>query len=290
MARLMERLSTFTPLGIRFWDPAFDVLVRDELRVDAYPALSPHAVRSAHRTRGGVYAFGRLPGLRELENAGSQFIQGSPPERHSFIVQARDSRRHFVPVALEIELPLPYVGVYLSTPTGSPAGAVPHGLHLYASPSRPVPASFATLRGELVDIAAGQPAAHAVLRVETHTGESWFGLADAQGRFVVVLPYPPLTHGFGGSPASPGHRPLFEQVWELSVSVRYEPGVLVALPGTDLPDYLSILQQRTAGVYARAPESGGSPAASLAVELRFDRKTPVHTDGLLQLLVVPSSA
>jgi hypothetical protein len=289
MTKVLEQLDTYTPLGIRFWDPALNRHIRHDLQVKAYPTQRPQTTRLAYRTVGDAYAFDHLPGLRHIEYSEVADDPGSPPERHPYVVCVEDVKYDYLPVAFEIELPLPYAGLYLSWSTvGSPNGTIPPGLHLYSSVARPVPSWLAAVHGELHDVTADGPAAHAVIRLETLDGDSWYGLADAQGRFVVVLPYPPLMHGFGASPADPGHRPLYEQTWDFHLAVQYEPAVLRGLPGTKLPDYLSVLQQVDAQIYQQAPDSGGISLTSLPIELRFDRNPTVKTDGHSQLLVSPS--
>lgn len=290
MTTILEEFTTFTPLGVRFWDPATDQQVRDALQVEAHPRARPRATAAAVHTYGDVYTFLHLPGLRDLEYGYERSGVGSPPPAHPFVVQVRDARDRFLPIALQITLPLPYRGVYLCGAAGSPAEATPRGLHLYSTPGRPLPPSAAAVRGELRRADTGAPAAHAVVRVETENAETWYGLSDARGCFVVVLPYPPLAHGFGGSPASPGHRPLLEQLWQLSLSVFYQPRAQLALPGSPVPDYLSVLQQAQADLYEHPPEAGGLPVASLPVALQFDRHPTVRTDGVSQLLVMPSTA
>lgn len=289
MVHVLETQTTFTPLGIRLWDPVIDRQVRGGLSVTAAPVSRPRAVAHAMRTFGDVYAFLHLPGLRGIEYGFESSTPSSPSSEHDYVVQVSDANGRYLPIAFDVTLPLPYSGVYLSGVAASPADATPRGLHLYSAPTRPLPPSASAIRGEL-HTPDGAPAPHAVVRVETDTGEAWFGLSDAAGRFVVILPYPVLTHGFGGSPASLGHRPLFNQVWPLSLSVLYEPAGQRRLPGADVPDYLSVLQQAPADLYAQPPDMGGTPLANIAVELRFDRHPTVRTQGLSQLLVEPSIA
>jgi hypothetical protein len=290
VAAILETLTTFTPLGLRFWDPATDQQVRDALRVEASPSARPGARVAAVRSFGDVYSFPHLPGLRDVEYGFAPAAVASPPQARAFVVQVADARARYLPIALQVALPLPYRGVYLCGVAGSPAEATPRGLHLYSAPGRPLPASAAAVRGELRRADDGTPAAHALVRVETESAESWYGLSDGHGRFVVILPYPPLAHGFGGSPASPGHRPLSEQVWQLSLSVFYQPDAQTVLPGSAEPDYLSVLQQAQADLYEHVPADGGVPVASLPVALLFDRHPTVRTDGVSQLLVMPSTA
>ncbi len=287
--RLIESLSTFSPLGIRFWDPVQDRQIRDGLQVTAWPAGRPHAVRQASRTFGDVYGFGPLPGLRAVEYGFQSAAAASPPAPHPFVVRIEDTAGRFLSAAFAVDLPLSYAGVYLSGATGSPVQATPRGLHLYSTATRPLPPGAAAVRGELRNAQTGEAAAHALIEVRTESGDSWYGVADRNGQFVVVMPYPVLRDGFGGSPASAGHLPLMQQVWHLTLGVRYQPAAQPQLPGTGIPDYLGVLQQADAELYEFAPADGGVPVPSLPVELRVDRHPTVRTEGFSHLLVNPGS-
>ncbi len=287
---VLEAFTTFTALGIRLWDPVTDQQIRGGLTVQASPQGRPQAIVHARRSYGDVYTFSHLPGLRAVEYGLEPKAPASPGAQHDYVVQVTDPRGRYLPVAFLVGLPLPYRGVYLSGNAASPTEATPHGLHLYSAPGRALPASTATIRGELLHLHDGAPAAHAVVRVQSESGEAWYGLCDGRGRFIVILPYPALTHGFGGSPSSLGHRPLFQQAWPLLLSVFFEPDTQLELTGAQVPDYLSVLRQARAEIYEQPPEAGGTPVAGIPVELRFDRFPVVRTEGLSQLLVDPSTA
>ena len=152
------------------------------------------------------------------------------------------------------------------------------------------------VRGELVELSTHAPASHetrhapashALVRVETEDGSRWYGLADELGRFLVLLPYPVLSDGFGGSPAGGERRRLSEQTWPVIVEVLYSPSRLEALPGSVLPDYRSVLNQDLASVWSANPDEGGSPGLSLSVELRFGREIVLKTHGRSKLFLSP---
>lgn len=296
VVRVLETLGTFTPLGIRFWDPALDDQVRDELRVRAWPDPGLRPVTAAFRTAADIYAFRGLPGLRSLETPATTAADGagpapSPPAGRRFVVEVEDARRRFLPAAFSVELPLPYRGLFLvgaaeSGGGGSPAGAVPRGFLLHSAPSRPCPPWLAAVRGELAERDGGAPAAHAVVRVLIPGEPAWHGLADAEGRFAVLLPWPTLTAGLGGSPAG-SEGPLSGRAWSVRVEVLYEPGRREALPGTAVPDSLSVLRQGAAGVWPEDPAAGGVEETGWDGELAYGRELAVRTGGLARLLVSP---
>ena len=71
--RSVEQVSVLAPLGIRFWDPAFDVQISDSLAVTAWPAdpngdLAPRQSPAvcAHRLRQDPHG---LTGCQVLFNA-----------------------------------------------------------------------------------------------------------------------------------------------------------------------------------------------------------------------------
>ncbi len=283
---VLEQVRTFTPLGIRFWDPVLDEQVRDGLRVTARPAaeIGSRPVVAAFRTRSDIYAFGGLPGLRAVEhgeNAG-----GSPAEERAFIVEVQDAQARFLSAAFEVRLPLPYHGMFLSGAGGSPAERL-NGFHLFSAPARQRPSWLGAVRGELVDAATREPAAHAVVRVRTPDGAAHYGLADGAGRLAVLLPYPVIEDQLGGSPGV-GGTPLAERRWLLQVEVLYRPALLQALPGTELPDYYSILQQGPGRIWTERPEDGGSAEPHWTGELQYGRELTLRTAGLSQMLVSPA--
>lgn len=146
---------------------------------------------------------------------------------------------------------------------------------------------MALIRGELVDQNSGQPASWAVLKLTAEGGETHFGIADAEGHFMVMFAYPVLVEGFGGSPSSPGHRPLSEQSWNLDLEVSYLPRSQVSLPGSDVPDYLSILSQQPADIWVEQPGPGTSPVSSLPLQLEFRKTIITRTEGFSELLISP---
>lgn len=290
--RVVEELSVFTPLGLRFWDPAVDGPVRAGLAVRARRAGTLRPVARAYRTRSDVYAFRHLPGLADLEHGLTP--EASPPGQE-YLVEVADARRRYVPIAFTVELPLGYPGLFLVGEPVSPGGAAPEGVFLFSAPSRPIPSHLAALMGDLVDAGTGEPAAHAVVRALFHDGAVGHGVADASG-LLVLLPYPSLEEPFAGPPPSPPASPpaagpgttLSDQTWGFALQVSYTPASLVAHPGTDVPDYSSVLEQSPGSVFAVPPEDGGAPAPALAGTLRFGETAVLRTSGRSELLVSSS--
>lgn len=288
MLEVSESFTTFTQLGIRCWDPVVDRQVNDALTVTASPLMKPQKKVNALQTPGGVYAFHHLPGMREIEYGYSNTnVSASPATSHGFVVEISDSRNRYVSIAVYIELPLPYAGVFLSNGIGSPGGDIPKGLHLYSSVTRNMSSNIAVIRGELLQQDSRHPAAHALLMLQNESGESWYGVADAQGFYSIVFPYPDLQEGFAGSPADGSSGSLYEQSWELSLSVFYSPSSQQSLPGTNIPNYLSILHQQAAEIWPQQLSEGGSPLTQFPVSLVYNQPAVTKTEGLSQLLISP---
>jgi len=289
-----EQFTTTTLLGIRFWDPVFDQQIDSDLMVTAR-VVQPLSVQisekvtRAIRTPGGIYSFSHLPGMRSFEygyddvdSINSPNIS-SPDIRREFIIEIRDVRRRFINIAFNVELPLPYKGLFLNNSSGSPAEDMPKGLHLFSSTTRQLPGNMAVIRGELLQKTSRAPAAHALLKVEFESGESWHGIADKRGHFAIVFPWPELIEGFTGSPGSESPGSLYEQTWDLALSVFYSPASQQPLQGAATPDYLSILSQVPADIW---PESDSS-VSQLSLTLEYYQQLVTKTHGLSELLVSP---
>lgn len=295
MLTILEKLTTFTPLGIRFWDPVLNEQIRDKLMVTARSENGQGQAVSAYRTASDIYAFNGLPGLRSIEYSSHDpdHIE-SPLKTYKYIIKVEDTQRHFINVAFRVELPLQYRGIFLSRTEASPPQNAPRFI-LYSAPTRTAPSWLAVIRGELTDVATGEPAAHAVVRVRAPGGRIWYGLGDEKGRFGVFMPYPTIEGSFVGSPRIFIGKPLVAQSWELSVEVLYEPNVLEPLPHTTLPNYLSILSQKQARIWKQSPEAGspgaaGSEVSELPVELEFGKALTLRTDGKSTLMISPTES
>lgn len=302
--RMVEELEVFCPLGLRFWDPVLDRPIQDGLAVRAWPLELGGPRVEAFRSLSGVYAFQGLPGLRPVERPAPDDPDGSPaspPVARSFVVEVVDSKRRFLPAAFEVELPLPYRGVFLAGGPGqgspeSPAVAPP-GFFLFPGPVRNRPPGVAAVRGEISSALDGAPAAHALVRVDLPDGDSHWSMTDREGRFAVLFPYPPLTEELpplGGSPpavVSPPVAPIDERTWEIAVTVAWEPSHLTPLPGTDQPEHRTVLTQATAEVLTAPPGSPLPPSEpSWTGVLGYGGEVIVTTAGSSRLWIVPGGS
>jgi len=291
--RVLEEIDVFTPLGIRFWDPVLDRAIVDGLTVQTWPARGTRRVTPAARTRSNVYTFRWLPGMRPVEHdyPDPAFFDASVPQRRAFVVGVDDAPGRFLPVAFEVDLPLPYRGIFLAGAENGSPPAAPPGVHLFSAPTRRMGERLTAVRATLVDAETGQPAAWALARVDAPHGRAFRGMADASGRLAVAFPYPSLEEGFAGSPASFGEgTPLGERGWDISLSICYEPGRLTPLPGTSIPEYRSILDQRRGSLWSLPASPSDAPLDALPLRLPFGQELVVRTAGLPVQLVSPAPA
>ncbi|RME10989.1 MAG: hypothetical protein D6802_07950 [Ardenticatenia bacterium] len=259
--RLVETVHRFTTLGIRFRDATTSGIISDGLSATAWPATATTARRTAFRTSGHALAFRGLPGLASVE-----YPDGSPaPTPRDYIIEVRDARRRFLPVAMRIALPLPYGGLYRPGGDGTPAD-----FYLFSSPARaPLPA-VAIVHATLEDAAHNTPAAWAMLEIAIN-GETFYGFSHTNGQVLAMFPYPAFT-------APPEHGPPVAgtmQTWALTVRVR-AASTLPTLPGTPLPDFAAMSTQPFATIETT---DGGTPQNSLNATLTFGEPLTLQTAG-----------
>jgi hypothetical protein len=273
MMVILERQTVFTPLGIRFWDPAADAQIGHGLRVRAWPEDAPDQARDAFRTGSGIYAFQGLPGLRAVEYP-QQDQPASPPIVERFVVSVEDMQRRFLPTVMRVDAPR--LGIYPTSSASPPEGGLP-GFYLFSAPWRRA-AGLAAIRADLVRQSTGEPAAYAVLELEVEDSGAWYGIADERGCVAALFPVPPFQATLGSSPPGP-QTPPHEQQWQVSVRVLYEPDNLETPAGAEHPDFRTILTQAGGAIWATA---SGAPAATLDVALSYGAELVLRTGELAE--------
>lgn len=258
---VVDTLKTHAPLGIRFWDKVFDKPVTQGLSVAAYALSKPANWVWAQRNASGIYVFHQLPGWSNLQDV-------------PYVITVSDTSGQYLPMAFTVNK-LPKDGLLLHEPVGSPADAL-KGIFLFSTPARKVPGWLAAIRGRLLDEPANQPAANALVGVTIQEGSVFYGLTDAKGEFLIVMPYPTTPEPLLASPSGPGGIEIHDQHWGISLEVRYLPASLHIYPETHLPDLLDLLMQPLANVRLSV---AGALASSMEAELGFNRQLVLHTDG-----------
>lgn len=285
--QFLESVSRRSLLGIRFWDSALNAQIHSGLIAVLHPYENSRKKVYASCTRSGIYVFNSIPGMLDAETQQDDQTQASsPPETQQYVLEVHDPKGRFTSVAVLVTLPLPYNGLYLvDNDLGSPANAV-RGFNLYSSITRAASSQYAFVRGDLLirDTEGPEPAAHAVVKVDTEDGLSWFGISDKNGKFAVMMPYPFLDISFGSSPPTSDGVRLFQRNWVVTISVQYEPLAQLRLPGSELPDYLSVLNQQQANIYEDLEEED---EVDMAVRLEYGRDLILRTEGFSELYISP---
>jgi hypothetical protein len=274
--RVLETLTRTALLGARLWDRVGGRAVSDGIEL-VHLASGARAVAN----RSGVFVLHDVPGMRESAfGAGDEeFWAAAPSVPATFEVRDRD--RRFVAFRFDADLPAKGlftsdVGMHPSAPDHAPAA-----LPLFSAPSRATPAGFAAVRAQLWDADADRAAAGAVLEIAVAGIPAYRGIADAEGRAAVLLPYPEPAPGTGSPPHA--SRALVDLTWPLTVSARYAPAAAGADPTTPR-DLRSTLTQPVATLLAAQP-----PSASLGAQtLSFGRELVLRSSGRSVLLVQPA--
>lgn len=289
--RVVDTVTRFAPLGVRFWDAALARPVTDGLRLTAWPAGTTGEGTPAFRTAAGVYAFHGLPGLRDVEwGEAPTDGPGVLGTQRRFVVRVEDLEERFVPTAFEIDLPREERGVFPAPEAGSFEAQAAPGFFLFPRPERAVPATTARVFAQLEDEATGAPAAHAMLEVDLE-GETYVGIADERGAVQVAFPYPAFRHTLAGSFPS-GGTPLHEYGWPLTARVRWAPGGLPDSPEAGLPLLSAVSSQPFAAVYPEAPGSlpALDPVDALDETLTFGRAAVLRSGAAGPLLLAPPTS
>ena len=221
-----ERVSLTCALGLRFLDVATGTFVTaDGLSARAWPVGVPWQAVDGTTTPSGIIAFHQLPGLREFERSDAQNPWDPTPATRLFQVEVTDLSGRYLPCTFVVQAPVEGVAIFAdnASPPWMHDGAVP----LFSAPSRVVPSGLAVLRAELRELGSGEPAAWALVEAEYSSGglpRTACGLADDQGRVVLMFPYPEgRRRPLGGSPPTNGVNGLTQQYWELDLLFFYQP-------------------------------------------------------------------
>jgi hypothetical protein len=274
--QVLERRSIVAPLGIRFWDPAFDVQITDGLTVTAYPEGSPRPAARAVCTPGGIFAFRKLAGL--------QAVECSLPPSARFLIEVTDTGDRFQPVAFLVDAP--FKGIF---PTDLPAASAmpPPGFYLFSAPTRsasPLLALVRTQVNERLGTSEYGPAAYAVLELDAPDGTTYVGLADASGTLALLFPYPDFTGLVGGAslPASPAAQ---QQSWPVTLRIRYQPSALSFPQNSRLPELRSVLAQARAQIWTDPTSATGQILSELTAILVYGQTLTLRSGTGSTLLV-----
>jgi hypothetical protein len=130
---------------------------------------------------------------------------------------------------------------------------------------------------------ADAPAAWAVLEIDGVGDAPWQGVADGQGRVLLLCPYPE-PRWQGSSPPAGSHA-LSEQTWPVTFAVRYAPGLAATGAGSPaVPDVCAVLTQPPAVLASTMSPETPLPAQTLS----FGRQLTLRSVSRSVLFVLPS--
>jgi hypothetical protein len=275
----LERITTQTLLGIRFWDRLLERPVTDGLYVRAQ-RLSDDLTQRLGRvvigqaTPGGVIAFSGLHSAERVSSDPADQMWENPPAQRFIAVDVVDRRERYLPLSFVVRIPLNERGAFkgrgdwLDEPLifpPVPDGQEP-GVYLWSAPARPALDGRAVIYAQIVIGDGEEPAAapYALVAVtevvsappargrgrgraaepEAVTGPlRYAGIADENGILRLPLPYPPVAE-----PEGDHYPPLQEQTFALNVTVHYQPGQQTKLPGSEVPNLAALLTQAQAQI------------------------------------------
>jgi hypothetical protein len=248
--RVLERLSRVSPFGVRFHDPLSGAVVTDGLRVHVYSPERPDRRIEALPNRSGTFVAARLagapnPAVEFGDGDNATWAAGRP-----YVVEVVDRNGQFLPFTFDTLLPA--LGFVMpSCAVSSPPSMV---TPLFPAPARRVASGTGVIRADLrfpVATAARtewRPASWAVLEARVAGSPPARGIADAEGRVVVMLPYPEPARrpARPASPPFPGGSPLASQEWTVTLDAFFEP----PSPVPAIPNLCRTLDQAPAVLWA----------------------------------------
>jgi hypothetical protein len=286
-----ERIVTVAPFGFQLWDAVEGRTVAAGMRVSGRGPRG--SIREATVGPSGVFSIRHSPAAwpTGAEAGGAAFWASPPPYDLAWSVDVDDPSGRFAPFSFEVDRAIrigrtarevcgidgmwgPGLGVIGATspPEASrPEAAMPI-LPLFSAPARPWPSGAAAVTVQL-ETTDGRAVPFAVVEVVPAGARTAYGLTDARGVAIVLLPYPELEDGHG-SPPPATRRPLHEQSWRVGIRVFATPwATWPARP--DLCDVLGQLDDPP----ARLMETDSSVATVMNVTLEYGRPLGVQTAG-----------
>jgi len=194
----------------------------------------------------------------------------------AFVLQVNDLRYRYLPLAFAVDLP--FRGVFPADRLTSPGNDPVLGVWLFSSANRVPNPALALVRADIrtVDLtspsqpAAAEPAAFAVVEVDVGE-ETFYGVTGPDGQGAVYFPYPSFASPVGFTSPVMAMPP---QSWSLAIRVRYEPSVQNVLPGSTVPDVISMFVQSQASIWEN---EAGDLMDELPLDFAFGEKPVLHT-------------
>ena len=259
---IIEKLSLVAPLGLCFHDAATGERVIDGLSVSVYPAAQKIRKKrtEAFPNRSGVFVLHKADGLEEFaRGADVSEFEKKEADKKSFIAEIYDNQSRFQPFRLTLKLPVKGIYQWENIPPASPNKNL-SSIPLYSAPSRAALGGMSVIRAELRE-SEEKAASFAVLEARFGGKLIARGIADREGRIVLMFPALAPTNNPLSSPPNATRVSLADQKWNLDLTLKYEPKVFQTSPPSEnetsevLPDLRLVLAQKTAKLWANAEKT-----------------------------------
>lgn len=230
--RVIEKLSLVAPLGLCFHDAATGERINTGLNVAVYPVsetIRKHRI-NALSNRSGVYVLQKAYGLENFSNGAgdARFWDENPPNK-LYTVEVFDVEKRFQPFQFTVKLPVKGIYQWESVPAASPNKNLP-SIPLYSAPTRKPAGGMSVIRADLRQTDE-TPASWAVLEARFNGNLAARGIADREGRIVLIFPtLPPQNNPIVSPPALASRISLAEQQWVLDLTVKYQPNIFQSSP------------------------------------------------------------
>ena len=261
---LIEKLPLVAPLGLCFHDAATGERIADGLKISIYPLTdNTRKIRKdALPNRSGVYVLQNAYGLNNFKNGtgDAEFWANNQP-RKTYIAEVLDVESRFQSFSFSLELPVKGIYRWENAPPLSP-NKIAASIPLYSAPTRKILNAMSVVRAELRQL-DGTPAAFAVLEARFNNNLAARGIADRDGRVVLIFPtLAPQSHPFASPPSGATNVTLAEQQWILDLSVKYQPSnfqtsppIAAEITSENLPDLRRVLAQSNGKIWAGAAQT-----------------------------------
>lgn len=206
----LERITSQTTLGIRFYDGVLARVISDGLRVQAQ-RLSVDGTQRLGKpvmgrvTSSGVIAFFGLSANETLPAGTDSQLWDVVPAAQNVAIDVMDSRGRYLPMSFQVQMPQRGAfrgrGSWQTTVLARPIPASAdddQGVMVWSAAGRSAPNGFANVRAQLVDV-NDVPLAHALVEITQpaefaplNTTYNHFAISDASGNVNLILPYPPI--------------------------------------------------------------------------------------------------
>jgi hypothetical protein len=261
---LIEKFPLVAPLGLCFHDVATGERIADGLKISIYPLTNNirKIRKDALPNRSGVYVLQNAYGLENFKNgAGDAEFWANNPPRKTYIAEVSDAERRFQSFQLTLKLPVKGIYRWENAPPSSPNKTLA-SIPLYSAPTRKITNAMSVVRAELRQ-SDGTPAAFAVLEARFDNNLVARGIADRDGKIVLIFPtLAPQSNPFASPPTGATNVTLAEQQWILDLNVKYQPSIFQTSPpivaeieGENLPDLRRVLAQSNGKIWTDAAQT-----------------------------------